>query len=213
MTNDSAGFVGKVTSDMSMSLDGFITGPNDDVENPLGDGGDRLHQWVYDLASWREPHGLSGGKTNRDSEVLDEAFKSAGAFVMGRRMFDLGEKHWSDNPPFHRPVFVITHNGREELTKEGGTTFTFVTDGIESALEKAQAAAGGKSVSVSGGASIIQQLLKARLLDEIQIHLVPVLLGDGRRLFDEMGTEHIELVSTRVIESDDVTHLRFRVVK
>lgn len=205
--------MGKVTSDMSMSLDGFITGPNDDIENPLGDGGDRLHQWVYDLASWREPHGLTGGKTNRDSEVLDEAFKSAGAFLMGRRMFDLGEKHWGDNPPFHRPVFVVTHNVQETLTKEGGTTFTFVNDGIESALEKAKTAAGGKSVSVSGGANIIQQLLKARLLDEIQIHLVPVLLGDGRRLFNQIASEHIELVSTRVVESDDVTHLRFRVVK
>lgn len=203
----------KVTSDMSMSLDGFITGPNDDVENPLGDGGDRLHQWVYDLASWREPHGLDGGKTNRDSEVLDEAFKSAGAFVMGRRMFDVGERHWGDKPPFHRPVFVVTHNAREAVTKEGGTTFTFVTDGIESALEKAKAAAGGKSVSVSGGANIIQQLLKARLLDEIQIHVVPVLFSDGRRLFNQIASEHIELVSTRVIESDDVTHLRFRVVK
>jgi dihydrofolate reductase len=204
--------MGKVTSDMSMSLDGFITGPNDDVENPLGDGGDRLHQWVYDLASWREPHGLTGGKTNRDSEVLDEAFKSAGAFVMGRRMFDLGERHWGDNPPFHRPVFIVTHNVREVVTKEGGTTFTFI-DGIESALEEAKSAAGGKSVSVSGGANVIQQLLQQGLLDEIQIHLVPVVLGDGRRLFDQMGSEHIELVSTRVIESDDVTHLRFRVVK
>lgn len=112
----------KVTSDMSMSLDGFITGPNDDIENGLGEGGERLHQWMYDLESWREPHGMSGGVKNRDSEILDESFKAAGAFVMGRRMFDVSEGPWGDNPPFHGPVFVVTHNARERLVKEGGTT-------------------------------------------------------------------------------------------
>jgi dihydrofolate reductase len=205
--------MGKVTSDMSISLDGFVAGPNDGPGNGLGDGGDRLHQWMYDLASWREPHGLAGGETNRDAEVLDEAFKNTGAFVMGRRMFDLAEGPWGDNPPFHGPVYVLTHRARERLTKEGGTTFTFVTDGIQSALKQAQAAAGDKDVSVAGGANIIQQYVKAGLLDEIQIHLVPVLLGEGRRLFDELGTEHIELETTRVIESPGVTHLRFRLVK
>lgn len=205
--------MGKVTSDISISLDGFITGPNDGLELGLGEGGERLHQWMYDLASWREPHGLEGGKTNRDAEILEEAFKNIGATIMGRRMFDIAEKPWGDNPPFHMPVFVVTHRAKETLTKEGGTTFTFITGGIESALQQAKAAAGNKDVSVAGGANIIQQYLSAGLLDEIQIHLVPVLLGAGRRLFDQIGTEQIELEGTRVIESPDVMHLKFRVVK
>jgi dihydrofolate reductase len=128
-------------------------------------------------------------------------------------MFDAGEGPWGANPPFHVPVFVLTHNAKDMVAKEGGTTFTFVTDGIESALEQAQAAAGDKDVSVAGGASIVQQSIKAGLLDELQIHLVPLLLGEGRRLFDHLGTDHIELESTRVIESPGVTHLRFRVPK
>ncbi|HEV8658046.1 MAG TPA: dihydrofolate reductase family protein [Thermoanaerobaculia bacterium] len=122
---------GKLTSEMSMSLDGFITGPNDDVERPLGEGGGRLHQWIYGLASWRERHGLTGGKSDRDADVIDESFRNTGAFVMGRRMFEVGEKPWGNNPPFHLPVFVVTHRGRDTLVKEEGTTFTFVTDGIE----------------------------------------------------------------------------------
>jgi dihydrofolate reductase len=198
----------KVTSDISMSLDGFITGPNDDVSRPLGEGGERLHQWVYELASWRERHGLSGGKANRDAEVLEEAFRNVGAFLMGRRMFNHGEKPWGDNPPFHMPVFVVTHQSRPAVRKEGGTTFNFVTDGIESALKQAKAAAGGKDVSVSGGANIVQQVLKAGLLDEIQIHLVPVVLGGGRRLFEHLGK--IELEPARVIDSPGVTHIRFK---
>lgn len=197
--------MGKVAVDISMSLDGFIAGSNDNV--------DQLHQWLYDLAGWREPHGLEGGKTDRDSEILEEGFKTVGAIVMGKRMFELAERPWGDNPPFHMPVFVLTHHEREKITKEGGTTFFFVTDGIESALKQAQAAAGDKNVAVAGGANIIQQYLKAGFLDEIQIHLIPVLLGDGIRLFDHLGTAQIELESTRVIASSDVTHLQFRVVK
>jgi dihydrofolate reductase len=203
----------KVTSDISMSLDGFIAGPNDGPENPLGDSGERLHQWVYQLASWRELHGLPGGKANRDSEILEESIKNTGAEVMGRRMFNNGEKYWRDNPPFHHPVFVLTHEAREEEVKDGGTTYTFVTDGIESALEQAKAAAGDKAVKVTGGANTVQQYIKAGLLDEIQIHVVPVLLGDGIRLFDHLSTERIELELTRLIESPGITHLRFRVVK
>jgi dihydrofolate reductase len=193
-----------------MSLDGFIAGPNDRPGNGLGDGGERLHQWVYKLASWREPHGLSGGETNRDSEILEEAFKNVGAIVLGRRMFDNAEG-WGDVPPFHVPVFVLTHEAREKLVKEGGTTFTFVTDGIESALAQARAAAGDKDVAIGGGANTIQQFIAAGLLDEIQIHLVPVLLGDGIRLFEQLGGEPIELEGTRVVASPDVTHLRFDV--
>src|SRR5688572_21769219 len=135
----------KVTVDMSMSLDGFIAGPNDGPAHPLGEGGERLHQWVYGLESWRERHGLRGGVANRDAEVQEEAYRDVGAFVMGRRMFDLGEKPWGDEPPFHLPVFVVTHNPRETLAKKGGTSFTFVTDGIESALRQALVAAADKT--------------------------------------------------------------------
>jgi dihydrofolate reductase len=203
----------RVAADMSMSLDGFITGPDDGVEKGLGEGGERLHQWVYDLASFRERHGQDGGKTGRDDAVLKQAFETTGAFLMGRRMFDIGETPWGDDPPFHGPVFVVTHRAREELVKEEGTTFTFVTDGLESALAQAKAAAGDEDVSIAGGASIIQQYLTAGLLDEIQIHVAPVLLGGGRRLFENTGTQQIELEATRVLDSPEVTHLRFRVVK
>ena len=204
--------MGKLRADISMSLDGFIAGPNDRPGNGMGDGGERLHEWVVKLASWRERHGLSGGETSHDAEILDEAFENVGAIVLGRRMFDNAEG-WGDEPPFHMPVFVLTHEAREKLVKEGGTTFTFVTDGIESALAQAEAAAGDKDVAIGGGANTIQQYLTAGLLDEIQIHVVPVLLGDGIRLFENMGTEPIELASTRVVESPGVTHLRFRAIR
>jgi len=203
--------VAKVFADITMSLDGFVAGPNDGPELPLGEGGERLHEWVFGLASWREPHGLPGGETNRDSEILDEAQNAAGAIVIGRRMFDNADG-WGDNPPFHKPVFVLTHEAREQVAKEGGTTFTFVNDGIESALEQAKAAAGDKDVSVAGGANTIQQYLRAGLLDEIQIHVAPLLLGGGRRLFEHLRPDEVELESTRVIASPAVTHLRFRVV-
>jgi dihydrofolate reductase len=205
--------IGKVSFDMSMSLDGFIAGPDDNKEQGLGKGGERLHEWAYDLASFHERHGRAGGERNRDSEILEEAFENVGATVMGRRMFDLGEKPWGDNPPFRVPVFVVTHHGRDTLQKEGGTSFTFVTDGVESALEQAHAAAGDRDVSVAGGANVIQQCLAAGMIDEFQIHVVPLLLGEGRSLFDDRGAEPIELETTRVIESPGVTHLRLRVVK
>lgn len=201
----------KVQLDITMSLDGFVAGPNDGPELPLGAGGERLHEWVYPLASWREPHGLEGGETNSSSEVLDESLQAAGAIVVGKRMFD-NAGGWGDNPPFHKPVFVLTHTAREPLAKDGGTTFTFVTEGVKSAVEQAKAAAGDKNVSIGGGASTAQQILRAGLLDELQIHVAPLLLGGGVRLFDDLGGEGIELEATRVIESPGVTHLRYRVV-
>lgn len=199
----------KVKADISVSLDGFVAGPNDSPENGLGDGGERLHEWVVGLESWRQQHGMSGGERNRDSEVTAETTANVGAFVMGRRMFDHGEGPWGDEPPFHMPVFVVTHRGREPLAKAGGTTFYFVTDGMESALRQARAAAGDKDVLISGGGNVIQQAVRARLLDEVQVHLVPVLLGGGRRLFEADDSEQMELRSTRVIESPTVTHLRY----
>ena len=204
--------MGKVVLDITTSLDGFVAGPDDGPELPLGRGGERLHEWLVGLAAWREPHGLEGGETNSSSEVFEEGLQASGAVVLGKRMFD-NAHGWGDEPPFHKPVFVVTHAEREPLAKEGGTTFTFVTDGIESAVEQARAAAGGKDVSVAGGASVAQQCLRAGLLDEIQIHVAPLLLGGGVRLFEDTGGGQIELEPTRVIESPGVTHLRYRVVK
>jgi dihydrofolate reductase len=195
-----------------MSLDSFITGPNDSVEVPMGDGGERLHEWIFGLKSWREPHGLPGGRVDQDSEVLDEATRNIGAVVLGKRMFDHAQG-WGDNPPFHVPVVVLTHHAQEPLAKQGGTTFTFVTDSVESALRQARAVAGDKDVSVAGGASVIQQFITARLLDEIEIHLIPMLVGDGKRLFEGLGTDQIELTPDRVIDSPAVTHLRYRLPK
>lgn len=205
--------MGKVTANLSMSLDGFIAGPNAGPGNPLGDRGDRLHQWVYDLESWRERQGLAGGQKNRDDEVLQERNANVGAVVMGRGMFDTGEEPWGEDPPFHAPVFVLTHHARDVLVREGGTTFTFVTDGLEHAIEQAKAAAGNQDVSIAGGAKIVHQALQAGLLDELQIHLAPVLVGDGIRLFDSRAPEHIELERLAVVDSPQVTHLKFRVVR
>jgi dihydrofolate reductase len=214
----------KLTLDISMSLDGFIAGPNQTLDQPLGEGGEGLHEWAFALKSFRERHGRSGGETSPDNEVVEEALRNTGATVMGRRMFSGGEgaweddpnadAWWGDDPPFHHPVFILTHHPRETVTKQGGTTFTFVTGGIEAAFEQARAAAGDKDVAVAGGADVVQQYLKAGLLDELQLHVVPVLLGDGVRLFeDHLGTYQVELECTRVIQSPAVTHLRYRVVK
>lgn len=188
--------------DISMSLDGFIAGPHDDV--------DPLHAWLYPLKAFREPHGEEGGTTDRDSEILDEAMKRSGAVIVGRRMYDLAGG-WGDSPPFHKPVFVLTHEALEPLAKADGTTFTFVTNGVESAMNQAREAAGGRDISIGGGAKTVQQFLAAGLVDEIQLHVVPILLGDGIRLFEDVDWGPLKLDATRVVESATVTHLRYRV--
>jgi dihydrofolate reductase len=209
--------------DISMSLDGFVAGPDQTLEQPLGEGGEQLHEWVVRLASWREPHGLSGGETGADDDVVTESLRATGAVVMGRRMFSGGsgpweddpnaDGWWGDDPPFHVPVFVLTHHPRETVHKEGGTSFTFVTAGIEAALEQARAAAGDKDVLLAGGAEVAQQYLAGGLLDELQIHLVPLLLGGGVRLFGELGRAPVPLEVTRVITSPAVTHLRYTLTR
>jgi dihydrofolate reductase len=201
--------MGIVTAHMSMSLDGYVAGPNAGAGNPLGDGGVLIQQWMFDLASFREMQGLTGGQTNKDDEELRQRFAPTGAVVMGRRMFDEGEGPWGDNPPFRMPVFVVTHQLRERLVKEGGMTFTFVTDGIESALQQAKAAAGDKNVNIAGGAGTVQQFIRAGLLDELEIHLAPLLCGEGIRLFDKMGPEHVELENMRVVASQRSRTLGF----
>ena len=207
--------------EITMSLDGFVAGPDATLEEPLGKGGEELHEWVLPLASWRGPHGLEGGETGPDDDLMRETVARPGAVVMGRRMFSGGEGAWADDPnadawwgddpPFHMPVFVLTHHEREPVEKQGGTTFTFVTEGIESALEQARTAAGDKDVQLSGGASIAQQYLAAGLLDELNIHVAPILLGGGVSLFGELGADAPELKLTRVVESPAVTHLTYEV--
>lgn len=206
-----------------MSLDGFVAGPSASLDEPLGQGGERLHEWLFATRAWRESHGGEGGERGTDSDVVEEAVGRAGATIMGRRMFSGGEgpwerdpnadAWWGDEPPFGHPVFVLTHHPREPLEKAGGTTFTFVTDGIESALEQARAAAGSKDVAIAGGADVAQQYLNAGLLDELQVHVAPVLLGGGVRLFDRLDVDRITLEPVRVTGSPVVAHLRYRVVR
>jgi dihydrofolate reductase len=205
--------------DISMSLDGFVAGPDPTLDQPLGTGGERLHDWAVRLASWRSMHGLDGGETGPDDDLARARWERVGAEIMGRRMFSGGEgpwegdpnaaAWWGDNPPFHVPVFVLTHHPRETVVKEGGTTFYFVNDGIESALEQGRAAAEDQDVVLGGGASVAQQYLRTGLLDELDIHVAPVLLGGGASLFGELGADAPELKLTKVVESPFVTHLSY----
>ena len=202
-----------------MSLDGFVAGPEQSKDNPLGVGGMRLHEWAFPLRAFRETHGLDGGEVNESTAIIEEAFANVGASVMGRNMFgghpgpwDSAERWdgwWGRNPPFHHPVFVLTHHAREPLKMEGGTTFTFVTAGIEAALEQARRAAEGKDVSLGGGANAARQYLVAGLVDEMQISLVPVLFGAGERLFDGVGDDLHGLSLVRTVAAPGVTHLKF----
>ena len=204
-----------------MSLDGFIAGPNPSEKDPLGEGGMQLHEWVFKLAAWRTPHGLEGGEVNASTEIVEGSLENIGATVMGRNMFGGGPGPWGDDPwdgwwgedpPFHTPVFVLTHHSRAPLEKQGGTTFFFVADGIELVLEQAKEAAGGRDVSLGGGANVAQQYLAAGLIDELQLNVVPILLGNGTRLFENVAGAHVELEPIRVVDTPGVTHLRYRVV-
>jgi dihydrofolate reductase len=207
---------------LSISLDGYLAGPDQSVDNPLGVGGLHLHDWAFPLAAFRRVHGMEGGETNASSQILEEAIANVGAVIMGRNMFGgypgpwrddspwIG--WWGDDPPFHCPVFVITHHARQPLVMKGDTTFHFVTDGIESALTQARAAARGKDIVISGGASIAQQYLAAGAIDEVNLSIVPLLLGAGERLCDHLGAG-LKLEQVRVIVAPGVTHLRYRVIK
>jgi len=210
----------KVRAHISVSVDGYVAGPNPSLEDPLGERGELLHEWIFPLRAWREPHGKEGGDVNASNAVVEEVKANAGAEIMGRGKFGGGpgpwgddpwRGWWGDDPPFHMPVFVLTHHERAPLTLSD-TTFTFVTDGIEAALERARGAAGDRDVQIAGGADVAQQYLKGRLLDEMQIHVVPLLLGGGTRLLDDVGPTPPKLELTRVIESAAVTHLRYRVL-
>jgi dihydrofolate reductase len=201
-----------------VSLDGFVAGPNQSLQEPLGIGGEQLHEWVVSLEAWRRPHGMEGGEVNESTPVMAEEVANIGATIMGRNMFGGGPGPWNKtdpwngwwgrNPPFHHPVFVLTHHAREPQMMEGGTSFTFVTDGIESALEHARRAADGRDVALSGGARAAQQYLRAGLVDEMQLHLVPKLLGGGERLFDNVDDMH-GLILVETVAAPNVVHLKF----
>lgn len=202
----------------SISLDGFTAGPDQSTENPLGIGGMRLHDWVFELAAWRREHGREGGVDNESTPVVEAANENVGAILMGRNMFGGGpgpwgdepwNGWWGDDPPFHLPVVVLTHHQRPPLECLGGTTFTFVTEGLEAAVERAREAAGGQDVAIAGGSSVARQCLAAGLVDELQLHLVPVLLGRGVRLFDEPHAS-LELEQTAVVRAPGVVHLTYR---
>jgi dihydrofolate reductase len=211
--------VTSVTCQISISLDGYVAGPNQSVQNPIGEGGLRLHQWVFGTDSWRRQHGLGPGEPGNDSDVVQDVTANVGAYLMGRRMFGGGSGPWDaawrgwwgETPPYHVPVYVLTHHPRKPLAMDGGTTFHFVTDGIESALNQARSAAGDRRVSVAGGASTVQQVLAAGQLDELFLHVVPVLLGAGERLLENVGDPVLEPVE--VIASAAVTHIRYRVIR
>jgi dihydrofolate reductase len=210
--------MGRLKTSISMSLDGYVAGPDQSRENPLGLGGEQLHEWVVPLRAFREGHGEEGGEVNASTPVAEGILGNVGATIMGRNMFGGGpgpwgddpwKGWWGDDPPFHHPVFVLTHHAREPLELQGGTTFHFVTEGVESALGCARDVAGDKDVSVGGGAEAVQQYLAAGLLDEILVSVVPVLLGGGARLFENLGEATTRLEQTEVIEAPGVTHVRY----
>ena len=204
---------------IAMSVDGLVAGPGQDAHHPLGVGGVQLHDWVFPLAAWRKLQGLPGGEVNKSTAEIEASTANIGSTIMGRNMFGGGRGPWSDNPwngwwgenpPYHHPVFVLTHHPRERLVCKGDTTFTFVTDGIESALDQARTAAAGMDVSLAGGAATAREYLAANLVDEMEINLVPIFLGDGERLFDHLGVGHPRFTHVRTVAAPGVTHLKFR---
>lgn len=213
----------RVVLEITTSLDGFVAGPDAGFEHPLGIGGMQIHEWAFATRAFCEHHGMPGGEAGPDSEVIEAHLAAVGATIMGRRMFSGGSGPWDgdpnasgwwgDEPPFRHPVFVLTHHAREPLELGGGTTFTFVTGGVEQALELARVAAGDKNVAVSGGASVAQQFVTRGLLDDLQIHVVPLLLGGGVQLFGSLEIDPVRLETTWVVASPTVTHLRFAMPK
>jgi dihydrofolate reductase len=214
------GSMSKIRFQLSVSLDGYVAGPDQSEDNPLGVGGEDLHEWIVELEAWRKMHGMEGGEVNASTPVVEELQSNVGATVMGRNMFGGGpgpwredlpwKGWWGDNPPFHTPVFVLTHHPRAPLEMEGGTTFVFVTAGIGAALEQARQAAGGQDVLLGGGANAVQQYLAAGLVDDFELHIIPILLGAGERLLENVGELKVEQV--RAIEAPGVTHIKYRVV-
>jgi dihydrofolate reductase len=209
----------KTTVDISISVDGYVAGPNQSLEEPLGEGGEALHEWVIATEAWRERHGDEGGEPGAESDLVAESRDATGATIMGRHMYSSGDGPWEedpkargwwgDDPPFHHPVFVLTHHEREPLEMEGDTTFHFVTDGIEAALDGAREAAGDRDVLIAGGANAAQQYLDAGLVDELTLHVAPIMLGAGERLFD--GVKPLKLEPVLTLPGTIASHVRYRV--
>jgi dihydrofolate reductase len=205
----------KLRMTITMSIDGFVAGPGQSPEHPIGVGGEKLHAWLLPLEAFQERHGGEGGEVNASTPIAEGILGGAGATIMGRNMFGGGpgpwdeswKGWWGDDPPYHHPVYVLTHHPRDPLEMQGGTTFHFVTDGIESALEQARAAAGEMEVSLGGGASVAQQYIAAGLLEEIVVSVVPVVLGSGARLFENVGDA--KLTQLESVEAPGVTHIRY----
>lgn len=212
--------MGKVMFQMAVSLDGYVAGPDQSVENPVGVGGMRVFEWFFDLEVWRQMQGLEGGVVNASTDVIEDARSNVGAYVMGRNMFGGGPGPWPDDPPwtgwwgdepsYHVPVFVLTHHPRDPLEMLGGTTFHFVTDGIGSALDQAREAAGDRDVRIAGGAEAVRQYLRAGLVDEFELNVAAVLLSRGVRLFEDV--DDLQLEQVRAIQAPGVTHLTYRVI-
>jgi dihydrofolate reductase len=204
---------------ITMSLDGYVAGPDQSVDDPLGVGGEALHEWVFPLRTFNRVQGREGGETGLDDDVLAETFADLGATIMGRNMFGGGPGPWDErdpwtgwwgpDPPYHTPVFVLTHHPREPLEMEGGTTFHFVTDGIERALERAVDVAGDRDINLAGGADAIGQYLAAGLVDLLEVHVVPVLLGGGERLFDLPAGWQERYERDRLVASPAAAHFRY----
>jgi dihydrofolate reductase len=203
---------------LTMSLDGYVAGPDQNEENPLGSGGLELHAWFFPLKAFREMHGEEGGDMNASSAVAEERLANIGATIMGRNMFgpvrgtwpdESWRGWWGENPPFHHPVFVLTHHPREALEMAGGTTFHFVSDGIESALAQAKDAAQGRDVSLPGGASVVNQYLAAGLVDQIDVSIAPLILGAGERLFEGLDRNTLKLKQIRAVDAPSVTHIKY----
>lgn len=206
--------------DISVSLDGYVAGPNPSLDDPLGEHGMDLHEWVIGLETWREAHGYEGGEAGADSELVAEHVASVGATIMGRKMFSGGDGKWADDPnamgwwgddpPFGHQVFILTHHEREAVEMQGGTTFNFVTDGIQSALDQAREAAGDKAVAVAGGAEAAQQYLNAGLVNQVRLHIAPVLLGSGTPLFEGINPA-LRFEQTAAQQGRGVTHVTYRI--
>ena len=210
----------KLRLGITMSLDGYVAGPDQSEENPLGVGGMELHEWVFPLKAFREEHGGEGGEVNESSAVVEERRANIGATIMGRNMFgpvrgpwpdESWRGWWGEDPPYHHPVFVLTHHPREPLEMQGGTTFHFVSDGVESALAQARDAAEGRDVWLAGGASAVNQYLAAGLVDEIDVSIAPLILGSGERLFEGVGRGALKLRQIRAVDAPGVTHIKYEV--
>jgi len=203
----------KIFFSVGISLDGFLAGPNAGPKNPMGDGGTTIHMWLYNLARFRKELNIGeGGETGRDNDMIGETIERTGASIMGKRMFNEGEPSWPEDAPFHTPVFVLTHQRRDPWERKGGTTFYFINDGLQSALDKARKSAGRKDIRIAGGANVIQQFLNAGLVDEFTIHVAPIMLGEGVRLFENLVKYKFSVDTLDAIPSRLVTHLRYKVI-